>query len=377
MKIVFLVSSMHAGGAERVAATLASAWAERGDEVTLVATYSGRGECFYPLSDKVKILWLADALGPKTHPFIYGPRKLLALRRLLRHEQADVIVSFLTNVNVTALVASRGLAQPIIVCERTNPAFSSSSGAFLRRLRRITYPWADLVTLQAEESVAAFKKMVPGLKDLAVVPNPMPPPLLDATLADPLEPEQGRFRLMAMGRLVPDKQFSILINAFAAVADKYAQWDLVVWGDGPLREALTEQINRLGLDARVTLPGRTAEPWKELARSHAFAMSSAVEGFPNVLLEAMALGLPCLTFDCPSGPREMTRNGHDALLIPLGDEDAYQTGLAKLLAEPALRDQLGRQAAQSVRERYTLSAVLARWDSLFAQVTKTSSPTRT
>jgi len=375
MKIVFLVSSMHAGGAERVAATLASAWAERGDEVTLVATYSGRGECFYPLSDKVKILWLADALGPKTHPFIYGPRKLMALRRLLRQEQADVIVSFLTNVNVTALIASRGLGQPIIVCERTNPAFSSSSGALLRRLRRITYPCADLVTLQAEESVATFKKMVPRLKGLAVVPNPMPPPLLDATLADPIEPAQGRFRLMAMGRLVPDKQFSILINAFAAVADKYPQWDLVVWGDGPLRETLTEQINHLGLGARVTLPGRTAEPWKELAGSHAFAMSSVVEGFPNVLLEAMALGLPCITFDCPSGPREMTRDGRDALLIPLGDEDAYRRGLAKLLAEPALRSQLGRQAAQSVRERYTLTAVLARWDELFARVTKTSSPT--
>ena len=125
MKIVFLVSSMHAGGAERVAATLASAWAQRGEEVTLVPTYTGRGTCLYPLAPQVELLWLADRYGgPRA---LAGVRKLAALRSLLRERRPDVIVSFLTNVNVVALLSSRGLGIPIIVCERTNPAASDSA----------------------------------------------------------------------------------------------------------------------------------------------------------------------------------------------------------------------------------------------------------
>lgn len=107
--IMLLVSAMGSGGAERVAATLVNAWAERGDTVTLVPTFSGRGACFYPLSDRVRLVYLAD-VAEKTGraPIAYGAR-FLALRRLIRETQPDVVVSFLTNVNVAAILATRGL----------------------------------------------------------------------------------------------------------------------------------------------------------------------------------------------------------------------------------------------------------------------------
>ncbi len=370
MKILFFVSSMHAGGAERVAATLASAWARRGDSVTLAPTYTKKGSCFYSLNAAVKLTWLADRMGWIGKKLWPPVAKWFAIRRLVRETQPDVIVSFLTNVNVTVLAATRGMGVPVIVCERTNPAFSFSSGDVLKKLRRWFYPRATAVVLQSQDSVEAFQAMVPGLARVAVVPNPLPAGIPEAQpVRGPLT-EGGRRHLMAMGRLVPIKRFDALIQAYAAIAADYPAWDLTIWGEGPLRDDLTRQIEQTGLTERISLPGRTADPWTELARADVFVMTSQVEGFPNVLLEAMALGRPCVTVDCPSGPREISQDGKYALLVPLGDQPALCAALSQLMADPTLRDVMGRHAAASVRERYGLAQLLACWDALFDSVTR-------
>jgi Glycosyltransferase len=369
MKILMLVSSMHAGGAERVAATLVNAWSARGDQVTLVPTYSARGICFYPVSDAVELVWLADLAGVRHAGPWSSAARLFALRRLIQERRPDVVVSFLTNVNVAALLATRGLDVPVIVCERTNPAAGNNAGALLDRARRLTYPWADIVTVQADATVEPFRAMVPGVRRLEVVPNPLPPELAGAPVAARQEDPPGvRKRLMAMGRLVPEKQFDMLIDVFADLAHAHPDWDLCIWGEGPEREALQARIATRGMGARIELPGRTDTPWQALAQGQAFVLTSAVEGFPNVLMEAMALGLPCVAFDCPSGPREMTREGKDAMLIPPSDRADLARALDCIMDDRALRLELGERAARAVRDRYALPTVLARWDELFAEV---------
>jgi len=367
MKILQLVSSMHAGGAERVAATLVNAWAARGDAVTLMPTYSSKGSCFYPVDDAVDLVWLADLAGKGAGP-LRSLARLRALRRHVRALRPDVVVSFLTNVNVAAILAVAGQGIPVIVCERTNPAVAGNAGRLLRLARALTYPRADIVTVQAQATVEPFRALVPRIRRLEVVPNPLPPELGGNPPPPSGDDGGGRRRLAAMGRLVPDKQFDLLIDVFAELAPAHPAWDLTIWGEGPEREPLEARIARHGLQGRARLAGRTGTPWEQLAASQAFVLTSAVEGFPNVLLESMALGLPCVSFDCPSGPREMTRDGRDALLVPAGDRAGLAAALGRVLADDGLRGELGARAAVSVRERYALPAVLARWDALFESV---------
>lgn len=364
MNIVLVIGALGAGGAERVAATLVNAWAARGHSVTLVSTFSGRGECFYPLSENVKVVYLADRVGTTKKNLISSVKRFFALRRIFRESGADVFVSFLLHVNIAAIVASRLLGVPMVACEHSNPIASKRTSR-QKLLARLVYPWATVLTVLTESVVSPIKAQIPGLKRVAVMPNPLPDDVMHFRRVDSAS---TRKRLIAVGRLQELKQFDVLIDMFAALADNFPEWDLCIWGDGHQRLALEKQVRQLGLDDRVILAGSTREIWAEMASAHAFALTSRFEGLPMAMMEAMAVGLPCVAFDCPSGPRELTSNGRDGLLVPAGDAARFQAELARVMADDALRKELGDKAAASVRGRYSVDSVLAEWDQLFAQV---------
>ena len=365
MRILFFVSSMNAGGAERVAASLANAWVARGDEVCLVLTHLDSERSFYHLDERVKLVPLAQHM-PWFPPFLKPMRKLRAIRKIYQQFAPDVIVSFLTNVNVNVLMALRHMTIPIIVCERTNPVVSQSADKRLQALRTKLYPYATRVVVQTLDAAQAFSKAEPALGELAVIPNPIPAELMLMPLAVNIE-KNTQCKLVAMGRLVPAKQFNQLIHAFGLLSETYPEWTLHIYGEGPEREALERQAELVGCKDRIFLAGRTEDPWSVLLEAQLFALTSAYEGFPNVLLEAMALGLPCVTVDCPSGPKEMTSEGRDASLILMNNEQVLARALGELMVDPRLRGVLGLRAAQSVRSRYAMESILERWDLVFRQ----------
>jgi GalNAc-alpha-(1->4)-GalNAc-alpha-(1->3)-diNAcBac-PP-undecaprenol alpha-1,4-N-acetyl-D-galactosaminyltransferase len=363
MNILLVIGSLSAGGAERVAVTLVNAWAERGDTVTLVSTYSGRGECFYALSEKVKLVYLADLVGTRKKSIFGYSKRLAALRKLFRDSGADVIVSFLLHVNVAAIAANLGTRIPIIVGEHSNPLTSVRS-ARLRLMARILYPRASALTVLTEGVVAPFESRIPGLRRVTVMPNPIPAELMRMRRT---APDCGRKRLVAVGRLLSLKQFDVLIEMFASVAAEFSQWDLYIWGDGPQRPELETLVREYGLKDRVMLAGSTQQIWHEMSQAHAFALTSRFEGLPMSMMEAMTLGLPCVAFDCPSGPKELTRDGKDGLLVPAGDRARFTQELRRVMSDASLRESLGNRAAKSARARYSLANITAAWDRLFEQ----------
>lgn len=372
MRIVLLVSSMHSGGAERVAATLCNAWAARGDDVTLVATYSGRGECHYALADGVRLVYLADLVGGRGTGLSGYVRRLRALRRLVAKRSPDVVISFLTNVNISAALGLGGSGVPLILSERIDPSASTDFPVHMKWLCRWLYPLADIVTVQTESIAAAMRSLVPRARRVEIIPNPVPEALFSAPR--PGAVAGARRRLLAMGRLSPQKQMDHVIAAFAAVAPRHPDVDLWIWGEGELRDELERQVRDAGLNGRVFLPGRTDSPWAEMAGSEMLVLASAYEGFPNVMLEAMALGLPCVAYDCPSGPRELSQDGRAAVLVPLDDRERLAAEIERMLGDPEERRRLGALAATSVRERYRLAAVLEQWDRLILAAREARGP---
>lgn len=363
MKIICLSSSLDSGGAERVLTVLCNAWSARGDKVTLIPTYSGGGSPFYPVSDAVEVIYLADVVGRKGKTLLSYMQRLRALRRLVAERKPDVIVSFMPNVNVAAILACSFMEVPLIICERNDPS-SRSPFTFWEICSKLTYRFADMFTVQTESVADKVADLYPGVRRVRIVPNP----LSQEALMFASEGNATRKVLLSMGRLATQKQVDKTVRAFSELASRHMDWDLHIYGDGPLKNELSALIDALELRGRVFLKGRTTEPWQVMAGADAFVMTSRHEGFPNALLEAMAVGLPCIVFDCPSGPREMTRGGKDALLVPLNDEEHLASAMDRLMGDAQLRRSLGQQARASVSERFSMRRVGEIWDRLFREV---------
>ncbi len=170
-------------------------------------------------------------------------------------------------------------------------------------------------------------------------------------------------RIVAMGQLSPQKGFDLLLDVFANIHRTYQEWNLIILGTGPLREDLISQAGQLGIERFIHLPGMVANPFSVLKECDLFVLSSRYEGFPNALLEAMASGLPVVSFECPSGPGEIIQNGVNGILVPAGDTVALERALYELIENKELRDRLGNEA-QKICERYATTKIMKQWERL-------------
>jgi glycosyltransferase involved in cell wall biosynthesis len=358
LRLTLVISSLAGGGAERTATILANAWANRGDRVTLV-TLDGEA-AFFSLDERVAHRPLAVA-GPSSNllaTVANSVRRIRAIRAAVRASEPAALISFIETTNVLTLLATRGLGIPVIVSERSDPAHFATART-VAALRRVLYPFADAVVVQTEGAGRFFSPR--ARRRLRVIPNMVVPAPQGV-----VHPSAGANRIVGLGRLSREKGFDLLIDAFARVAAEWPDWSLEIWGEGAERPALESLVKAKGLRDRVRLPGRTASPHDALEGAGLFVLPSRVEGFPNALCEAMAAGLPVLAVDCPSGPREIVRDGVDGVLVRAGDSSALAEGISRLLADETLRANLARRAPEIVA-RFSRERIMGLWDGVFRE----------
>jgi len=351
-----ILPALGAGGCERVVSLIANSWAARGWKVAIITFESSETRPYYDIDSRIHLVRL-DLPNERPGQLRGAWRSLLRVRRLRRQLlqlAPDIVISFLTKINVQTLAASIGLGQTVMICERNNPERQPMS-PFWRILQNQLGRRAVLI-LQTNASRKAFPS---GMQKRAyVIPNPVE---LRQTVVD-----ANSRSVVAVGRLVRQKGFDMLLLAFARIAERFPSWNLVIWGEGPERGALEAMRSDLGLVGRVFLPGITKEPGTWVESGSIFVLSSRYEGFPNVLIEAMGAGLAVLSFDCPWGPSEIISSGKDGVLVPAEDEGALADGLADLISRPDVRRTLAANALKAV-ERFKHDDVIALWDQAIRQ----------
>lgn len=352
-KILFIINSLTGGGAERVLATLlrhSEPWRDRFDIELALLDEEAQA---YPIPHWITVHRLDCNFGLR--------RSIAQLRRLTDDIRPDVSLSFLTRSNIANAAAMAGSGKPWVISERVNTSAHLGTGprAWLgRAIVRARYPKADAVIAVsqgvADDLSANFRVSRDRLK---VIANPVDAAEIRSLGTDANALSYKQPYIFAMGRLVENKNFSLLIDAFARSG---LDGQLVIGGEGPLRAALETQIDSLGLGDRVTLAGFLKNPFAVAAGARFFVLPSNAEGFPNGLVEAMALGKAVISTNCASGPSEILDDcsrdrvhgmvlGRYGILVPPNDPDAMAEAMRQLEDE-AQRKRYEAQAAERARE---------------------------
>lgn len=199
-----------------------------------------------------------------------------------------------------------------------------------------------------------------GWKNISVIPNPI------TSVCEEKSTCTVRTAI-AVGRLADQKDFAALIRIWRRVTERHPDWRLEIWGTGELRMALQQQIKALDLENKVFLMGFTSEPLIKMSQASIYLLSSKCEGLPLVMIEAMSVGLPVVSYMCPTGPKDIIDDGKTGFLVPLGDEDTFVDRVCMLIEDERLRKDMG-QAAQRGVEQYRIEKIIQRWMALFQEL---------
>lgn len=363
MRLTLVIHALTAGGAERVMSIMANYWAAKNWDIILVTMDDGSIAPFYNLDPRIKHIPLG--LAAQSANFVlatwHNLRRVFILKNTIYQLQPDAVISFLDTTNVLTLLATQSLKIPVLVDEQNHPAMYSI-GRSWEKLRQLTYPQASRVVAVTARALSYFPTTIQSRG--CVIPNPALPVKVDE---DSLNINLKKPFLIAVGRLEEQKGFDILLRAFAQVANLYPQWNLIILGEGSLRPQLESLVRELNVVDRVDLPGVVKDPFSFMQQAEFFVMSSRYEGFPNALCEAMACGLPVISTDCPSGPREIIRDNIDGILVPIENVSALAAAIQRLIANETERERLASRATE-VTERFSLEKVMNMWETLLQEV---------
>ena len=308
MNICFTLSSLSAGGAERVATLLANSFTSAGHHVSLILVSIDYNNSFYQLSDLIDVIPLIKTKKDKN--FF---RRINILKRKIIEIKPDIVISFLPHICIYTYFALKKTNIPFICSERNDP---KQYGFLYKMLLKRAFKYANGCVFQTS-SARRFYRTVKD-NNAVIIYNPVCLKLSETAV---VKAEKDKVFISA-GRLVPQKNFQMLINSFNLFSKSRPDYKLIIYGDGPLRHELLMQINNLGIDKNVSLPGNNPN-WHDMAiNASCFISTSNFEGMPNCLEEALCLGCPSIATDCPAGGSKdlISLLGH-GVLINLNDEE--------------------------------------------------------
>ena len=372
-KIVYCTPALYmAGGVERVLTLKANYFAEHfGYDITIILTEGKDKPLFYPLSDKIKVinldvnfeeLWTCSFIKKF---FVYLKKQRIYRKRLteeLIRLHPDFTISLLRReINFINDIKDGSKKIGELHVNRANYRnFESGDSNVIKNLFAKFWMHSlvshlkklDRFVVLTEEDRASWTE----LNNVEVIPDPL---AFDISEVSPLTAK----RVIAVGRYVYQKGFDLLLQAWAKVEKQHLDWELAVYGMGD-RTPYEQLIDQLQIDrSRCHLNGSVPDIKKEYLNSSLFVFSSRFEGFGMVLIEAMACGLPVISFDCPCGPKDIVRHNEDGLLIPSGNIDSLADGLHQLISDDALRKKMASKAKVNVH-RFQISIIAQKWQSL-------------
>jgi GalNAc-alpha-(1->4)-GalNAc-alpha-(1->3)-diNAcBac-PP-undecaprenol alpha-1,4-N-acetyl-D-galactosaminyltransferase len=358
-KYLFVTNSLSSGGAERVVSILASLLAEKGYEVHLILYVRVENE--YPISDKVKLHLLPKRKGE--NKIYYYMRKFSIMRKLVDEIRPDIIIPFLPDQVNHFYIASRLMNIPFIFTVRNNP-FVYPESNLMRFVGKMVALLSTGIFLQTEEQADFFPKFV--RKKIFVVPNPVSNALIECDY----QRRESIEEIATFGRLNTQKNHRLLIQAFAKVYQTNQSVRLSLYGAGEEENSLKELVNKLGIENAVSFKGRVANVADALMSTDLFVLSSNYEGMPNALMEAMAVGLPCISTDCPTGPKDLIKNMENGILIKSNDVDELASAIHYCVENPLFCQEAGRAAKKKVKEEFQVEMVIDKFIREINQIVK-------
>lgn len=372
MKLMFVIGSLQGGGAEHVLTTVCNNLADRGHEVILIYNFQFKA---YFVNDKVRQIdtnsFEKDTSKgtPLTRYYNKAANRFRDYRffkNLIKTEKPDAVTCFLQNWAWQLALICKGRV-PLVYSERNT--FDRDYKYFNDFLcKKVWYHFGDAVTVMTYYDKAYLRHTY---KNVYVMHNPLS--------YEPLSEEEfissfsQRKNLLACGRLVPEKGFDKLIKAFANIADEFPEWDLNIAGQDMQNRnysiVLREMVKSYGMENRIHFIGFHKDMDNIMKQHSVFCLCSRHEGFPNVLSEALSMGMAVVSFDIVTGPREIIIDGLDGVIVENQNVDALTVGLRKLLSDENQRKAFGLKAVENIK-RFSPSGIIDKWELMYETLSK-------
>lgn len=352
LKLLFVTDWLSGGGAERAISVFCGGLADLGYDVSLLVFRKTDNE--YPLNEKIHVIRLGEKYSFNDRSvFERNVRRLPEIRRIIKTVAPDYIFSFMEGNIIVTKLATMFMKQKIIAGVRCD--LKNDPGIYPHFIRDFFIKRCYKIFCQNNQQIQYFSKRYQ--KKSFAVSN-----ALRNELSVCKKNRYGKIKnIVSIGRLTEQKNQTLLINAFVSVLNKTSgNMTLTIYGEGDLRESLVKLIKDKGIEKSVFLPGWISDVCKALVEADLFVLSSDYEGMPNTLMEAMAVGLPCISTDCPTGPSDLIKNNETGILVPVGDEKALSNAIMDMIDNSEKAADMAKRARSYIWKEYEISSVCSK-----------------